>query len=111
MSVLCSRSEGFPNSLIEALAAQSPVVATSVGGVTEIIADDESGFVVPVDDLDALTARLHALYQDPELRSRFAMTGLARVREKYHQSVVIAQLASLYRELARDGSKPEMVLR
>ena len=111
VSVLCSRTEGFPNSLIEALAAQCPVVATPVGGVTEIIVDDESGLLVPVDDLDALAARLQSLRRDPELRGRLAGTGLCRVRAKYHQSAVIAQLASLYRELAGNAAEREMVVR
>jgi glycosyltransferase involved in cell wall biosynthesis len=109
VSVLCSRNEGFPNSLIEALAAQCPVVATPVGGVTEIIVDDESGLLVPVDDLDALAARLQSLRRDPALRGRLAGTGLGRVRAKYHQSAVIAQLASLYRELAGNAAEREMV--
>jgi glycosyltransferase involved in cell wall biosynthesis len=111
VSVLCSRSEGFPNSLIEALAAQCPVVATPVGGVTEIIVDDESGFLVQVDDLDALVCRLQSLRWDPEPRNRVAGIGLGRVRAKYHQSVVIARLASLYRELAGNASERELVLR
>ena len=99
-SVVCSRSEGFPNSLIEALAAQCPVVATPVGGVTEIIVDNESGFLVPFDDSDALADCLDALRKTPELGSRVAKTGLLRVREKYRQTVVIGQLTELYQKLA-----------
>lgn len=101
-SVVCSRSEGFPNSLIEALAAQCPVVATPVGGVTEIIVDNESGFLVPFDDSDALADCLDALRKTPELGSRVAKTGLLRVREKYRQTVVIGQLTELYQKLAAE---------
>jgi glycosyltransferase involved in cell wall biosynthesis len=105
VSVLCSRSEGFPNSIIEALAAQCPVIATPVGGVPEVIADGQTGLLVPVDDWQALARRLQELRSDATLRARLTAGGLAAVRIKYHQSVVIAQLESLYQELARDTLK------
>ena len=100
VSVLCSRSEGFPNSLIEALAAARPVVATPVGGVRDVIVDNVSGLLVPVDDARALAARIRALQEDPELRLRLASNGLAQVRRTYHQSVVMTQLHALYESLA-----------
>jgi glycosyltransferase involved in cell wall biosynthesis len=101
--VLCSRSEGFPNSLIEALAAECPVIATPVGGVPEVITDGETGFLVPVDDSQALARRLRELRADAVLRARLSAAGLAAVRIKYHQSVVIAQLEALYQQLAGDA--------
>jgi glycosyltransferase involved in cell wall biosynthesis len=110
VSVLCSRSEGFPNSLIEALAAACPVVATPVGGVPEVIADGQTGLLVPVDDWQALARRLQELRGDAALRARLAAAGLAAVRIKYHQNVVITQLEALYQELAGEALKGSAVL-
>jgi glycosyltransferase involved in cell wall biosynthesis len=100
VSVLCSFSEGFPNSVIEALAAQVPVVATPVGGVSEIIVDNESGLLIPLNDIVALRTRLQSLYENPSLRQRLASAGLARVQARYAEGAVIGKLASLYQELA-----------
>jgi len=110
VSVLCSRSEGFPNSLIEALAAACPVVATPVGGVPEVIADGQTGLLVPVDDWQALARLLQELRGDAALRARLAAAGLAAVRIKYHQNVVITQLEALYQELAGEALKGSAVL-
>jgi glycosyltransferase involved in cell wall biosynthesis len=100
VSVLCSRSEGFPNAVLEALAAQVPVVATAVGGVTDIVTDGESGLLVAVDDVDALRARLQALATDAALRRRLAVAGVARAQSTYSEGAVMSQLAGLYQELA-----------
>jgi glycosyltransferase involved in cell wall biosynthesis len=106
VSVLCSRSEGFPNAVIEALAAGCPVVATPVGGVPEVIVDRRTGLLVPVDEPDALAASLEQLRQDAGLRRRLSEAGLACVRIRYHQDVVIPQLEALYRDLAcKTGKK------
>jgi L-malate glycosyltransferase len=99
VSVLCSRSEGFPNAVIEALAVGCPVIATPVGGVPEVISDRETGLLVPVDRPEALAASVQELRHDAVLRERLSDAGPARARHKYHQTAVIAQLEALYREL------------
>ncbi len=110
VSVLCSRSEGFPNAVIEALAAGCPVIATAVGGVPEVISDRQTGLLVPVDQPDALAASVQELRRDAALRKRLSEAGPARVRGKYHQTVVITRLEALYQELARDAGKRGAVL-
>jgi glycosyltransferase involved in cell wall biosynthesis len=107
-SVLCSRSEGSPNSVLEALAARVPVIATSVGGVTDIVADGISGLLIPFDDATALTVGIRRLEADPALRGRVADAGLAKARSQYAASAVIARLTSLYEELA-GASAPQAV--
>ncbi|MBV8146486.1 MAG: glycosyltransferase [Gammaproteobacteria bacterium] len=109
-SVLCSRSEGSPNSVLEALAAGCPVIATPVGGVPEIIVDRQTGLLVPVDAAAALAAGLAELRQDAQLRSRLSEAGIARARMKYHRNVVIAQLESLYQMLARPAPHQDALL-
>ena len=110
VSVLCSRSEGFPNSVIEALAAGCPVVATPVGGVPEVIIHRRTGLLVPVDEAAALAASLEELHRDAGLRGRLSEAGLACVRIKYDQSAVIAQLEALYQSLAREPDKKDALL-
>ena len=109
VSVLCSRSEGFPNAIIEALAVGCPVIATPVGGVPEIIADRETGLLVPVDQDDALAATVQELRRDAALRRRLSEAGPACARGRYHQTAVIARLESLYQGLARDSGKRSAV--
>jgi glycosyltransferase involved in cell wall biosynthesis len=106
VSVLCSFSEGFPNAVIEALAAGCPVIATPVGGVPEVIVERQTGLLVPVDQPDALAASVQELRRDARLRERLCEAGPACVRSRYHQTVVIAQLEALYQSLARiDGKR------
>ena len=106
-TVVCSRSEGFPNSVLEALAAGCPVVATPVGGIPEVIEDRRSGLLVPLEEPETLAERLEELRRDGELRRRLGEEGMARARLRYHQSVVIARLESLYLSLARTAGNEE----
>jgi glycosyltransferase involved in cell wall biosynthesis len=105
--VLSSRSEGFPVSVLEAMAAGLPVVATDVGGVSEAVRHGETGLLVPANDPGALAEALDCLVQDPELRLRLGSAGRERVRQ--HFDVVPFRRAhlELYRRLL--ASRPETV--
>jgi glycosyltransferase involved in cell wall biosynthesis len=110
VSVLCSRSEGFPNAVVEGLAAGCPVVATPVGSVPEVIIERQTGLLVPVDQPDALAASVQELRRDAGLRERLCEAGPACVRSRYHQTVVIAQLEALYQSLACMDGKQSVAL-
>jgi len=101
VSVLCSRSEGFPNSLIEAMALANAVVATPVGGVLDVLEHDRTGKLVPVNDFDQLAQALRALESDSELRQSLGKTARALVSSRYRRQAVIERLSTLYCALAR----------
>lgn len=100
VSALCSRSEGFPNSLLEALAAGRAVLATCVGGVPDVVQHEVNGLLVASEDVPAMRASLLTLQADAGLRARLGAAGREHVQKEFSQSVVIGKLQSLYRELA-----------
>jgi glycosyltransferase involved in cell wall biosynthesis len=97
--VLTSANEGTPVSVIEAQAAGLPVVSTDVGGVRDVVADGQSGFVVSPGDPDAVAERLARLAVAPELRERFGQEGRARAGSRYSVPRLVRDVDLLYREL------------
>jgi glycosyltransferase involved in cell wall biosynthesis len=89
-----SRSEGFPLSIVEAMLAELPVVATRVGSVAELVADQSTGLLVERDDLDGLVAVLARL-RDGELRSRLGAAGRKRALAAY----TVEHMARAYERL------------
>jgi len=96
---LSSANEGTPVSIIEAQAAARPVVSTDVGGVRDVVIDEETGFLVPRGDTDAFTDRLEALIADPTLRDVFGTRGRERVMERYSVRRLVDDVDRLYRTL------------
>lgn len=97
--VLPSRSEGFSNALIEAMAASLPCVATDVGGNSEAVEDGVSGFIIPSQDADTLADRVGRLIQDPELANRMGRAGRKRLEEKFTLDAMMKQLTAEYARL------------
>jgi glycosyltransferase involved in cell wall biosynthesis len=100
VSVLCSVSEGFPNSVLEAMAAGRAVVATPVGGVTDAVLHGVTGILVPLDDPAPLANAIRTLEADLRLRTRLGEAGRDAVRMKFTQEAVVGRLTSLYESLA-----------
>jgi glycosyltransferase involved in cell wall biosynthesis len=96
---LPSRSEGFSNALVEAMACGLPCVATRVGGNAEALADGESGFIVDADAPEPLAERLLTLLRDPELRRRMGQCGRETVERRFSAHSMITQLTGVYDEL------------
>lgn len=102
--VLSSASEGLPVSVLEAMAAELPVVSSAVGGVSELVVAGETGLLVPRGNADELAAALGLLIVDPELRRRFGAAGRARAEAFFDLSAFHRAHVELYcRELARLG--------
>ncbi|MEO7964424.1 MAG: glycosyltransferase [Gemmatimonadaceae bacterium] len=98
LSVLCSRGEGFPNSIVEAMAAGRAMVATAVGGVPDVIVDGETGTLVPTGDAVRLAQALDALLRNPQLAKQMGDAGARRAREVFNADRVVRRLESLYYE-------------
>ncbi len=95
--VLSSSSEGFPNSVLEAMASGCCVVASDVGGVPELVGD--AGFLFPPGDVDALAARLLKIVEEPELRVRAGAAAVARARDRFSMEAAAANMEKLYDSL------------
>jgi glycosyltransferase involved in cell wall biosynthesis len=105
--VLPSGNEGTPVSVIEALAAGRPVVATRVGGIPDVVRDGEDGFLVDAEATEELAERLSRLAADPALRERLGAAGRARVLPRYAVDRLVEDIDRLYRALlAAAGIRP-----
>ncbi len=81
--VSCSDREGFPNVVLEAMAARLPVITTPAGDSGIVVQDGVTGYVVPFDDVPAMANRLVDLARSPDLRRRFGEAGRRRVEQHY----------------------------
>jgi glycosyltransferase involved in cell wall biosynthesis len=95
-----SRWEGMPRAVISAMASGLPVVAADVGGISEVVADGENGFLFPVGDVHALSERLVALIDAPEQRMAFGRTARRRVAGT-DVSTMIQRTEEIYEDLLR----------
>jgi glycosyltransferase involved in cell wall biosynthesis len=94
--VLPSRSEAFPNAVLEAMAAGLPIVASGVGGICELIDDGRTGLLVPAGDPRALADRLGRLMGDPALADRLGEAARVEARARYSFDRMVAAFDSLY---------------
>jgi len=81
--VLPSRSEPFGIAIVEAMACKKPVVATTAGGIPEIIDNGKNGILVPSDDVEALADALITILKDRDLRVAFATNGYSTVQDQF----------------------------
>jgi alpha-maltose-1-phosphate synthase len=116
-AVFCCPSIYEPFGIInlEAMACETAVVATAVGGIKEVVVDGETGFLVPIDQMGEspfepispekfarnLAARINQLIADPELCAKFGRAGRKRAEEKFSWRAIAGQTRALYEQLAR----------
>lgn len=94
--VLTSVSEGFPNVLVEAAVAGTPVVTTAAGGAVEVVLDGETGYVVPCGDAEALAGRVLQLLGDPALSKRLAEAARDRTRACFSADRAASAIQACY---------------
>jgi glycosyltransferase involved in cell wall biosynthesis len=93
--------EALPLSVLEAMAAGLPVVATDVGDVSRVVLDEETGSVVPARDPEQLATALEKLLGDPDRRRRMGAAGRERVVAEFSSDAMAGQVSALYEELRR----------
>jgi alpha-maltose-1-phosphate synthase len=114
-AVFCCPSIYEPFGIInlEAMACETAVVATAVGGIKEVVVDGETGFLVPIDQMEEspfeprdpekfardLAARINQLIANPELCAKFGRAGRKRAEEKFSWAAIAAQTKTLYEQL------------
>ena len=94
-----SLDEGLPISAIEAMAEGLPIVATSVGGMPELVENGETGYLVPPSDVAAFTKCLRLLLLDPIQRQQMGAAGRQRVREHFSVDRMVAEIEAIYDSL------------
>jgi glycosyltransferase involved in cell wall biosynthesis len=98
---LTSDNEGMPTTIIEAMASAVPVVATDVGGVRSLVADGETGLLVPRRDAAAVAAACARLLSDAALRWRMGRAARAAAYPRYDIATLLNTMSTLYANLAR----------
>ena len=103
--ILPSLAEGLGRSLLEAMAAGKPIVATTVGGIPEAIEDGKSGLLVKPDDSRALAHAIGLLLDNPEKAQELGRASRKRAELLFDETKMIDRICSLYEELITN-SKP-----
>lgn len=95
---LATNWEGFPLSILEAMRAGLPVVASDVGGVREAVLDGQNGFLIARHDTAAFTRALGRLLADADLRGRMARNSRRLFEERFTAELMLRKTLSLYRQ-------------
>lgn len=96
--VLSSKWEGFPLTILEAMRAGLPVIASDVGGVKEAVVDGETGFLVPRQDAYTMRSRLETLIECPSLRQEFGKAGRERYERLFTLEKMVEDTMGVYEE-------------
>ena len=102
---LTSFNEGTPVSLIEAQAANKPVVSTAVGGIKDVVKENESALLCPTDDTDKFSAQLLLMVEDDVLRANMGANAYEFINAKYNYTRLVSDMTQLYDRLLSEVGK------
>ena len=100
-----SYGEGVPKALLEAASCGRPIIASDMPGCRDVVVDGETGLLVPVGDVAALTAAIRSLVGDPERRARMGAAGRARALREFAEERVAEQTLALLRLALAGGGR------
>lgn len=103
---LPSRSEGFSNALIEAMACGLPCIATNVGGNPEVLTHGKTGLLVPSENCDAMALALTHLLSDPNRAREMGLRGKSLVQSRFTTEAMITNLVGVYQRLIAAKEHP-----
>jgi glycosyltransferase involved in cell wall biosynthesis len=101
--LLLSEREGFPLSILEAMRAGLPVVASAVGGIPEAVEDGVTGFLIPARDPETLRDRVERLLADPALRRRLGADGRKRYEREFTLNHSFSKTLAVYKDAIESG--------
>lgn len=99
LGLVTSENESFCLGILEAMCFACPSVATRVGGIPEVIADGQTGRLVPFGDADALARAVEELIQNPALRTALGRAAQARARALFSAATIVPRYEALYRRV------------
>ena len=100
---ISSETEGLGTSIIDAMAAKLPIVATAAGGIVELVQPDKTGLLVPVKDVEAFSESLGKLYASKDLRQALSESAFERAKD-FSQIKMVEGIEAVYRDvLSLDG--------
>jgi len=99
--VLPSHREGFPRALMEAAATGLPQIATAIRGCRQVVVEGQTGFLIPVGDVNALSDHIEKFHRDPLLRTQMGNAARAKAETDFDQQVVFYKVSQCYRQLIR----------
>jgi len=99
--VLSSKLEGMGTSIMDAMACRLPVVATEVGGIPEVVVNEQTGLLVPPKKPAALAAAIMRIYENRELAEQLGSRGYEVVHSKFSAAAMAAKIIAIYERLAK----------
>ena len=104
--LLPSEAESFGMAALEAMASEVPVIATAAGGLPEVVVDGESGYLLPVGDVDAMAARAIEILSDPRLQRRLGRAGRDAAERQFNELRVVPIYRRFYERVMEHRLQP-----
>jgi len=97
--LLPSYAEGMPVAILEAFAAGLPVIATKVGGIPDLIVENENGFLMDAGDVEKMAELINKIIKNQSLRQKISLNNYSKAKERYDINLCVKELEKIYSEL------------
>ncbi|MFC0188564.1 N-acetyl-alpha-D-glucosaminyl L-malate synthase BshA [Fictibacillus aquaticus] len=103
LKLLLSEKESFGLVLLEAMACGVPVIGSNIGGIPEVISDGETGYIVPLGDVEQATELASALLEDKEKHASFSLNAVRHVQSHFASEKIVSEYEALYTRVLEEG--------